>query len=187
MLRSGVAAGNTHRKLELDEFRGFALPDPLAPIVFVNAQDSIPAQIFTLAYELAHIWLNEPGVSSPDFRLDSAACENPVEQVCHSVAAKVLGLEIAFFRKASQDGKPVSNSYWKQYGAKAAKRVKTEKSAGYLSPILARNSRWFIEKLIAAIPAERAELLDAAEMLNVRGPVIDSLCYHIYGVRLRDA
>lgn len=185
-LRSGVAAGNTHRKLNVDEFRGFALPDPLAPVVFVNAQDSIPAQAFTLACELAHVWLNEPGVSNPDFRLAPADYENPVEQVCHSVAAKILEPETAFLRKAATDGKPAGNSYWKQYGAKAAKYAHDKKTDNHLNPILARNSEWFTEKLIAALAEERVGFMEAVSLLGVRGPTLDSLARHFWGVSLKN-
>lgn len=186
-LRSGVAAGNTHRKLSVDEFRGFALPDPLAPVVFVNAQDSIPAQVFTLACELAHVWLNEPGVSSPDFRLAPADYENPVEQVCHSVAAKVLEPETAFLRKAAADGKPASNSYWKQYDAKSAKYAYGKKTNNHLNPILARNSEWFTEKLIAAMLEERIGYIDTTRLLNTTVNTMEDLTAHLFGVSLSNA
>jgi Zn-dependent peptidase ImmA (M78 family) len=84
---NGVVGNNTSRKLDPEEFRGFVLPDDYAPFVFINGADGKAAQMFTLAHELVHLWINQAGV----FNLRAMQpAPDPREAFCNAVAAEFL-------------------------------------------------------------------------------------------------
>jgi len=97
VMRSAIVAHSTSRKLSVQEFRGFVLLDPVVPIVFINDNDAKAAQIFTVAHELAHIWIGASGVSDrrPDTKGDS---ENTIEILCDRIAAEFLVPEEEFLK-----------------------------------------------------------------------------------------
>jgi len=104
---SGVVLSNNKRTLDPEEFRGFALADRRAPLVFINGADTKSGQMFTLAHELAHLWLGSSAVSNA-----SAA---PLvgyrrEEVwCNAVAAELL-VPLVALRPALQRGEQLDET-----------------------------------------------------------------------------
>lgn len=104
---SGVVLSNNTRKLDVKEFRGFALSDSLAPLVFINGSDTKSGQMFTLAHELAHIWLDTSAVSNASaaplrgFRRE--------EVWCNAVAAELL-VPLTALRSALRDAEPLKQA-----------------------------------------------------------------------------
>lgn len=84
---NGIVGNNTRRKLDRTEFQGFALIDQYAPLIFVNGADFKVAQMFTLAHELAHVFVGAAGVSHLDV---GESQHNDTEHFCNSTAAEFL-------------------------------------------------------------------------------------------------
>lgn len=84
---NSMVANNTHRMLDLEEFRGFTLHSLVAPLVFINANDTKRGQVFSLLHEFAHVWRGESGVSQGGDPLRDRSTES--ERWCDAVAAEV--------------------------------------------------------------------------------------------------
>ena len=81
---NGVVGNDTHRPLNVKEFRGFALVDKYAPVIFINGADAMAARIFTLFHEVVHIFLGQDGL------------DDRTEPFCNRIAAKLLVPEKMF-------------------------------------------------------------------------------------------
>lgn len=79
--------------MDVNEFRGFVLIDKFAPVIFLNGRDAPSALVFTLAHELAHVWLGISGVDDLDIYGN-----DPTEVLCNKIAAEILVPEEEFLK-----------------------------------------------------------------------------------------
>jgi len=176
-----VVGSNNRRKLDPDEFRGFALADAMAPVVFVNGADTKSAQMFTLAHELAHLWLGESGVS------DAGAASFPtqrIEQWCNATAAELL-VPLASMKAAlAGNAQPLNQMnamarrfkvstlviLRRMFEAKRLKELASRASGGgdYYLTQPARLSRRFARAVIASTYEGQTLFTDAFRMLGVK-------------------
>ncbi len=84
---NGIVGNNTRRKLDVNEFRGFVLADEYAPLIFINGTDARAAQMFTVAHELAHLWIGRGGIFNFE---EMQPANDEVELFCNRAAAEFL-------------------------------------------------------------------------------------------------
>ena len=93
---NGVVGRYNNRRLDPAEFRGFVLMDEYAPFIFINGKDFKAAQMFTLAHELAHVWMGKSAIFDLQ---DMRPADNFIEIACNRVAAEFLVPQDAIVQK----------------------------------------------------------------------------------------
>lgn len=81
--RNSIVKDSTRRPLSVEEFRGFTIADEGFALVFVNTRDAKSAQLFSLAHELGHVVLGQPGISDHSEQLE-------LERWCNRFASEFL-------------------------------------------------------------------------------------------------
>ena len=192
---SGVVGNNTHQRLDVNEFRGFALSDPVAPLIFINGADAKADQVFTFAHEIAHLGLGQSGISNAQAATRSS---HSIERWCNQVAAELLVpshaiseefdprevltdeiRRLARFFKVSRlvilrrihDIEALSRDQFRQAYAEELNRLERipNRSGGYYyHSLAARASKRFVRALIASALEERTTLTEAMRLLDVK-------------------
>jgi Zn-dependent peptidase ImmA (M78 family)/DNA-binding XRE family transcriptional regulator len=195
VIRSGIVKSSTKRRLSVSEFRAFASSDALAPMVFLNGQDSVAARIFSLLHELAHIWLNRSGISNSSGIDEETTL--PLEKYCNKVAVEALvplaefndlwdahgrspdlvnRLATAFrvsarviVRRSFELGKVSREQFLRMLEeAKARELPRAKRSGGDATKnLVARNSAPLVEAVVTAVRKNQLHFRDAAQVLGV--------------------
>jgi len=190
---SGVVGSNNRRKLDPEEFRGFALVDELAPLVFINGADTKAAQMFTLAHELVHVWLGQSALSDAQI---ATLPKHETERWCNQVAAEMLvPLEVldaeynpaadlrsemdrvarrfkvstlVALRRIHDVGGLDADAFWRAYQHELARLQAVPKGSGgdfYLT-LGARASKRFARALVVSTLEGHTRYIDALRLLG---------------------
>lgn len=208
---SGVVLNNNRRHLAPEEFRGFAIADELAPLVFVNCADTKAAQMFTLAHELAHIWLGQSAVSDAQA---ASLPEHEVERWCNRVAAELLmPLDVVrseyhkgpdlrgeverlarrfkvstlvVLRRIHDAGGLTRDQFWAAYAAELKRLQALAKTSGgnfYLT-LGARASKRFARALVVSTLEGRTSFTEAFRLLGLKRMATFHELGHSLGMQL---
>lgn len=191
VFRNGIVKTNTHRSLSVSEFRGFAIADNYAPVIFINGKDSDAAWMFTFAHELAHIWLGESGVSDiPD---KQNVVDQKLEQYCNQIAAEFLTPAKQFLNAWDKLPEPKIEALakefkvsqwviarralslrkisWDEYVTKinSNKKIQPAKSGGdFYRSVPIRNSKRVTRAVVNTATSGNMMLREAASLLNMK-------------------
>lgn len=203
---SGVVGSNTHRKLDPEEFRGFALSDPRAPLIFINGADTKAAQTFTVAHELAHLALGQSALSDAEA---SFFPDDQTERWCNQVAAEVL-VPLATLRDELRPAEPWQDAtrrlarrfkvsslvilrrlfevgafhseqqFWRAYREERERVRELAGGGDFYRTLGARASKRFEHALVASALSGRTTLTEAMRLLGFkRMTVFDSLAQRL--------
>ena len=192
---SGVVGSNNRRRLDPEEFRGFALVDDLAPLIFVNGADTKAAQMFTLAHELVHVWLGQSALSDSSARI---VPDHKIERWCNQVAAEFLvplalvqkhykpraelrdqldGLarrfkvsKLVVLRRIRDVGALGSEAYWAAYEEEISRlrSLPTSSGGNFYLTLNARVSKRFAYSIVMSTLEGRSSYTEALRLLSMK-------------------
>ena len=182
VMRSGVVGNNVHRPLNPSEFRGFALPDEIAPLIFLNTRELIEEQVSTFAHELTHIWIREGRVCGPTYPENSEEREDWVEQFCDEVARE--SLERFVEDHGGTDALSMGKSRWlPSYSTDSSGQPAqpSERTNAFCQILVARNGAAFTEAVISSAAEGTLLSREAANLLGIKVKTLPSIAKHLFG------
>lgn len=103
VMQNGIVGLDTHRKLELDEFRAFLLYDDIAPLIFINGVDGVSGKIFSLVHEYVHMLYQQEDILSERSHAEVKENERKINRI---TAELLMPTELVIQEWNALDGKP---------------------------------------------------------------------------------
>ena len=206
---SGFVGDNTHRTLDISEFRAFLLRDDYAPLIFINRNDTDHGLLFSLIHEFVHYLVNEE-----DDILLGMEVPTELERSINAITAEFILPKNIFIQLFDQDAHPLDeiNRIAKAYKTSTVVVAITAQQLGLISDSLKeevmqeaihnvnqtqpnRNRKavgpnYYVRKIsnlgrrftkTVIQEAESGNLLftEAYQLLNVKGNTYDKLKEHV--------
>ena len=210
VMQNGIVGTNTHRPLDVTEFRAFVLIDDIVPLIFVNSADSRKAKIFSLIHEFVHVLLGNSEVLnvSPDVNIQDERWINhvtinvlmPSNAVKHALTTTkspsetLKQLSNHFHTSLVATAIHLSTLFPKQYGQPAIKWARqTEQEAlahrrskqsggNFYNTALSRVDRRFANAIVNHEQSGQLSIPSAASMLGVSLKTYDKTVNHLLGL-----
>ena len=203
---SGHYFGNTRARYDPADFRGFAISDDYAPLIFVNRADSPSAQVFTLMHEFGHLLLGESAVSNPGIKEDRHKVESwcnafaaeilvPLDELVESVSSKEDIVKLAKHYHVSQfvilircrDKKLISpddfNACWSECEREARNSVKRPGGGNFYATAIDSMSRRFAWAIMNSASTGKTLVRDAYTLLGLKASTYLEIQNRILGLR----
>jgi len=144
------------------------LADPYAPLIFVNGADAKSAQMFTLAHELAHVWVGKDGLFN---LVNTLPANDDTENFCNQVAARrALDLHrinrarfFAYYRRDQEE--------WQE--RKAKEKLAKKGGPNFYTVQDIRLGRRFAQAVFAAVHEGSLLYRDAYRLTDLKGDTFD--------------
>ena len=92
LMQTSIVGNDATRRVSPKTCRGIALKSRYRPIIWVNSALAFAPRVFTLAHELAHLWISSEGVTNQE---EDNSVKSEIESLCDEVAAEMLVPEAA--------------------------------------------------------------------------------------------
>lgn len=181
------------KRFRPEEFRGFVMSDDYAPLIFINSADAKSARMFTLAHEMAHLWMGNGGLF--DFAKEDMANRIAVEFLVSKLQFRKAWEETSDFgqlsrrfkvstiviaRRAYECSFIKSDEFWaffrsqqKKFEMLREKQSQKEGGPSFYTVRMRNLSMNFVFSVISSAQTGKILYRDAYNLIGIKGKTFD--------------